>query len=246
MAAADPHMRDIASKKRKVITVASSIGKQKVASFKSKMAARGRSSTVGAFTAGRKSRPERKNLDTNQATHDVPLAGVITLINGIVQGNTAQTMIGRKAVMKSVQIRCAAQGKPQLIAAVNTFGEYRMIVVYDKEPNGALPAVTDVLTNAQPNNPLQLANSDRFTVLLDEYYNLGAGSTTATQAFYVGAGNCTIDRYRKISLDMLGPATSATTGAGIETGSIFVLEISSGVGPQVESSWYSRVRYEDA
>ena len=44
----------------------------------------------------------------------------------------------------------------------------RMVVVYDKQTNGALPATTDVFAADQMSSPMNLANNRRFEVVMDE------------------------------------------------------------------------------
>ena len=42
-----------------------------------------------------------------------------------------------------------------------------MVLVYDKETNGAAPIATDIFTVNDSMSPMNLANSDRFIVVAD-------------------------------------------------------------------------------
>jgi len=106
------------------------------------------------------SAPEKKNVDLFTSDFWTSATGnwTITPINLIAQGTTAQQHVGRKAVMTSV----LARGWLGLTA-----GAYpvRIVLVYDKETNGAAPIATDIFQTNDSLAPMNLANSDRFIVV---------------------------------------------------------------------------------
>ena len=83
----------------------------------------------------------------------------INCLNDVAQGTTAITRIGRKILMKSVLV--------QGLLATNTGNSARVLIVYDRQPNGALPAATDVLTSNTIMAAQNLDNRDRFLILAD-------------------------------------------------------------------------------
>ena len=82
----------------------------------------------------------------------------ITVLNDVAQGTTAITRLGRKILMKSVLV----QG-----TLTNSSGQGRILIVYDRQANGAAPAATDVLTSNTIMAIQNLDNRDRFIILAD-------------------------------------------------------------------------------
>jgi len=114
------------------------------------------------------------NLDT---TGEVPATGQLCLIP---QGDTESTRDGRKAVIKSIQIRGTLEFQPSTAATAATLGY--LAVVLDTQCNGAAAAITDVFTSsAMDRNFMQLNNSGRFRILWRKTYSFhpGAGVSTA-------------------------------------------------------------------
>lgn len=111
-------------------------------------------------------------------------AGIVEL-NNITQGTTVAQRIGNKIIMKSLLLRTS-------IYAPNTYiGEVRCLVVYDRQPNGAFPALQDLLYN-QPAGALtnyssvNIANKSRFLILRDKFYNMDAAQSLVHQVqFYI-------------------------------------------------------------
>lgn len=111
--------------------------------------------------------PEKKNIDT---TENLVLAfGSVnavrsTLLTPIAQGTTATSRLGRKIRLTKLNFRWFAN-----LGTTTTGGSpIRMKCVYDKQTNGAAPAVTDVMTADLFESPNNLDNSDRFITLFDE------------------------------------------------------------------------------
>lgn len=112
---------------------------------------------------------EKKNIDIggpNTITMTFATATWFggTLLNGVAQGLTPNTRVGRKTTMVSLLLRWAAS-----LAATSTGGSpVRIKVVYDKQSNGAAPVITDILTIDSFFAPNNLDNSDRFVTLIDK------------------------------------------------------------------------------
>lgn len=133
-----------------------------------------------ALAAGMK--PELKFFDTAlsftvDATGEVPATGQLTLIP---QGDTESTRDGRKAVIKSIQIRGIAYLAPGAAATAATVAY--VYVVLDTQANGAAAGVTDVFTSNNLSSALiNLNNSGRFRILKKFVlpFVSPAGATTA-------------------------------------------------------------------
>lgn len=110
--------------------------------------------------------PELKFFDTALAfsfdqTGEVPATGQLCLIP---QGDTESTRDGRKAWIKSIQIRANINYIPG--TSPNGTETVFLYVILDTQCNGAAAAITDVFTSADmSSNMLQLNNSGRFRIL---------------------------------------------------------------------------------
>ncbi len=107
-------------------------------------------------------------------------------INLIPQGTTEITRIGRKAVIKSINLRyqiSIASGVDEAATA----DIVRVILYQDKQCNGVTAAILDILETAAWNSFRNLANSGRFIILCDKLHTI---NTTAAggngTAFEVG------------------------------------------------------------
>jgi len=122
--------------------------------------------------------PEIKCVDLPETTLTLNASGAIGAINLIRAGSSYFNRIGRKINMKSV--RCNFYLAP--IRAVTVIDYVRIMLVYDKQANGALPSITDILqstdqagTNTTTNmSNANLNNRDRFKILRDQRITLAA------------------------------------------------------------------------
>lgn len=125
------------------------------------------------------SAPELKNLDTAIAfnadtTFEVPATGQLALIP---QGATEVTRVGRKCIIKTIQLklRAAAGAGAVSVEDVDVF------VIQDTQCNGAAAAVLDVFTqNTLCGNALrELSNIQRFKILKHIRLPIRAGAGVA-------------------------------------------------------------------
>jgi len=123
---------------------------------------------------GRKTEGEAewKFLDTDETTGIIPVTGIVCPdIVTISQGPGPNQRVGRKVMLKSIDIR----GQLQLqVALVPTDASdiIRLMVVQDKQANGAAFTVTDVLTTGKWLQHTNLEQEDRFRILCDNTYNM--------------------------------------------------------------------------
>lgn len=176
---------------------------------------------------------EYKAVDTAQV--DAALAGSVNsfnapvVLNAMAQGTTSGTRVGRRITMKSFQYRVQFSGATGASSNPNPI---RVLVVFDKQPNGALAVATDILTSNTFVSPINLNNADRFIVISDQVHESGA------------AGPSTGDCYRKLSLEAVYGGNAGTI-ADINTGAVLLLVASTG-SASVTYNLYPRIRYTDA
>lgn len=100
----------------------------------------------------------------------------LTEVNCIQQGATVANRIGNKVVIRSLHL------KINIAAAAAVVSTVRVMCVYDKQPNGAFPAITDVLLDqpagvATAMGGLNIANKSRFQVLRDQFVSVDAAQS---------------------------------------------------------------------
>lgn len=130
---------------------------------------------IGASTGG-KSTPEWKNIDFG-TTIAIPAGpdwggGVGIHLNPIIRGVGNDGRIGRKVSMKKLVFRWSRNSPGLLTVGANNYSApvpFRILLIYDRSPSGAVPPITDVLTSNNFEANLNLTNSDRFLVLSDQY-----------------------------------------------------------------------------
>lgn len=188
-------------------------------------------------------RPELKFLDvltmgtftTGQATGNTPV-----LLNGCAQGTDATNHIGRQITMKSLYWLWEG-----FLAATTTGGtSARLVIVFDKEAEGAAPTIaagaqTDMFNQDNIVAQINLNNRDRFIVLVDEIVEcFGAAGPQA----FMRKG------YRKVALPTIFNAGAGATVAAINTGSVYAI-VWGGFPLAVANATYNlqtRIRFEDA
>jgi len=103
---------------------------------------------------------EKGYVDLASASYELDTTGSVTLLNTVAQGAAVTQRVGKKIVMKGLQLR----GFITSNSNTDTLSVAYMIV-YDKRPTGALPAVTDILVSASARAMNNDANAGRFRIL---------------------------------------------------------------------------------
>lgn len=173
------------------------------------------------------------------ATGEVPATGQLALIP---QGVTQSTRVGRKCVVKSIQVRAQMTDLPAAaaVAAVTTY----LYLIQDMQANGAAAAVTDVMTSTDLAQGLvNLSNGSRFKILKKWVIDFNAAAGVA------GALNRTakhIEFYQACNIPL---EYSSTTGAitEIRSNNIFLLAGTGGgaADDTVSVTGTCRLRYSD-
>ncbi len=214
---------------------------------------------------------ETKAVDTPPTVADFLTVGAVGAVplNVPISGAAFYQRVGNKIAMKSLQIRGFIYPGGANAAAVNE-QIARIIIFYDRQTNGAAPAVADVLlgtkqdgtTETSATSPINMNNRDRFYILADMQVALpavGINGATAASTATIGidingnAGDANQGQFnmnRFIKLKGLEAQYKGNNGnAGdVAAGGIFVLCISSGDG-NASSAWKfaynARLRYND-
>lgn len=120
-----------------------------------------------------------KFVDTAPASYGCDSTGTVTLLNGVATGTDFTNRIGRRIRNLSLELVGFLYPESQTTTQMDLC---RVLIVLDKQPNGAIPAITDVLTSSTSLAGRNLNNAKRFTILKDDMMECGSFSTTATQA----------------------------------------------------------------
>lgn len=165
--------------------------------------------------AGSAMSPELKYVDT-AISQVCDTTGAITLLNTVPQGAGESARIGRKINIRSIE--CHLRTGAEATTVVNQF---RWMLVYDRQPNKALAAITDVLNSVDPNALKNDQNRERFLVIKDKTGKVIGNNTTAGQQT-----DCTINVFKYYKRCKL-PVVYGTAGTGaigdITTGALLLL-----------------------
>lgn len=191
-----------------------------------------------AYIQPRRSSQEPGYVDLASANYSLDLTGSIALINTIPQGAGTSQRVGKRVTLKSLQCRGYS-----FAGSTANFNDGAIIIVYDKRPNGSLPAIADILVSASSTSFNNDVNSGRFRILKREDFFLMGNSTTPTDS-----SGCSNDFF--FSLKGL-PQVFKAAGTGaiddIEEGAIYVITVGSntaGTGAATANLGF-RVRYYD-
>lgn len=143
-----------------------------------------RAGFYGRYT-GSTTQPEKKFHDINIVDASIAVNGTVigNSLVGIAQGVTQSTRIGRKMMVVAIGFRFDLE----LLAATGATAQngeiVRVILFWDKQCNGTVSTVTDMLASDSYLSYTSLANSGRYEFLLDKTFIVnqagGAGNGTA-------------------------------------------------------------------
>jgi len=180
----------------------------------------------------------------------------LLLLNGVQTGAGFFNRVGSRIEMKNLHIR----GQIVNVATATTVC-CRLLVIYDRQPTGALPPVTDLIqardqTGAATNSAfseINLDNRDRFQIVRDlQYYcppvTNTAGVLTNGPSFPASAKNDSdINEFIKLKglTTHYKSSSNPTTIADIATGALYAVFVAN-----IDASWAFqggfRLRYQDS
>lgn len=192
---------------------------------------------------------ERKVIDVNTATYNCNTTGSVTLLNGVAVGSDYTDRVGRKIRMKSVYVRGIVGHESIPTSGFSNQEICRMLIVYDTQTNGSVPALTDILKEATSLSQLNLNNRDRFKVLVDKQYSVAPYLTIQADAIAVSGSptNYSVKKYKKLNHEVIFNGTASTVGS-IATGALWMVWVgsTSADAGDPHASVSVRVRFEDA
>lgn len=154
----------------------------------------------------------------------------ITVVNKVLQGASSYNRIGNKIQIKSIQFRATL-----FTSAAN--GQARVMIVYDRQPNGAFPGIQDILSDNISTAPgyhsgVNMANRERFLIMRDQFLNFSS----------VGETNHTLNMFIKTKSDTTFKASGNTIG-DISSGALYLVAFASGAVYMTDAHF--RLRYFD-
>lgn len=180
-----------------------------------------------AFSGRRVPRPmpmarkEVNYVDLASAVYAFNTTGSITLIATIAQGAGIQQRVGKRVQLKSIEGRGLVTSD-----STATVAGGRMLIVYDKRPTGALPAITDILGSINYYAFNNDDNSGRFLILKNQPFVCTGNNTTAGQ---INDSSMQVaDFYLKLTKKQLMTTYKAVgTGAigDIEMGALYLVTV---------------------
>lgn len=195
---------------------------------------------------------EKKVADITPAAYQVNTTGSITLLAVPTLGSDYTNRVGRKIRITSAYIKgyVYTEASTQSAAVNSTSQAARMMLVCDLQPNGSAPAITDILTTADPSSHLNLNNRDRFLILKDKNFVFDPLylSTTATQSYATASNQIKFLKvYKKLNMETIFNATNGGSIADITSGALYMVWIGSRAAgaADVNAVIATRVRYYD-
>lgn len=207
-------------------------------------------------------RMELKSVDTSNGFTNFAYAGggagvSVNVLNLLTPGTGDGQRIGRQCNLRSLEVR----GHVEWVG-VNTAAELqmclRMLLIFDRQPNGAVPVWADIMNAVDPFALPLTANKERFVILRDRQIiapPIGInGAASAFPGGYPGADRMepqSWNYHEYVKLKGLETTFKGTTGtiADIMTGSILMI-LASGQQNSANPPWgfnyATRVRYYDA
>lgn len=199
---------------------------------------------------------EIKTVDINPTSNNFRLVATPptgNLLNGLQTGAGYFNRIGSKIRMKSIQLRGVIT---QSATAVE--GYLRMLIVYDKQSNGTLPDLVDIIESR--NNAgtalttiysqAKTENRERFEIIRDKVWrNPSATFTGGVQTngpSYPGVDDSwEFNEFIKLNSKKVSYKNSTGGISDITTGSLMVFFFCAGTDSAWTCNWSSRLRFYD-
>lgn len=210
-----------------------------------------------AFFAARGSEIKAIDIATVAYAFRLPATATnVILLNGVQTGTGFFNRVGSRIEMKNLHIRGYVR-----YAATNGGSVLRMLIVYDRQPVGALPTISDVLQTRDQSgtattagaSEINLDNRDRFTIVRDmEYYAppcTYTGGVLTNGPQFPGQDDKQWDVNEFIKLKELATHFKSTanpaTITDISTGALYAFFVTSGTDSALEFAGGFRLRYND-
>jgi len=180
----------------------------------------------------------------------IPVNGVLggSLIL-ITSGTAPSTLVGRKMTLKNITIRgtiTLPKDSDGALSGTAITDVVRIMLVWDKQCNGAQAAVTDVISTASGVEGLRnMEKSQRFQVLKEWLVNINSAMAyDPTNNVYVNSGFQKAFKYnKKCNITIHYDDTASSVIADVQDNNIFLLAISNSGAVRVSAQ--SRIRFLD-
>lgn len=208
---------------------------------------------------------EKKVLLTSQGTSGsaylaLNSTGTIQALNLIQVGSSMFNRIGRRIEM--ISVRLSASLEALAVTRLSNQDPARIIIVYDRQTNGAYPAITDVLqdTDQLANNTttqfsgINMNNRERFVVLMDHRFYLPQINNTAgvlsgaypTDSVWTKHYLTEFRKLGKLTTHYKADSNPAVIG-DISTGGLFIISLAGNAAgtENFRMPWNVRLKYVD-
>lgn len=187
-------------------------------------------------------RTELKYVDVAQAVYPCDTTGSVTCLNLIAVGDDNTTRDGRQVTIKSVQLHGSVRPEDDNTGVTKA----RVMLVWDNAVNsGTIATIAQILSAATGTAFPLVDNANRFTVLVDRTFTVGAISNVATQTYAQSPTVYDLEVYKKLDCVTQYSGTTAAIGS-IQNGALLLVTIgSSAAGSAANALIASRVRFVD-
>jgi len=159
----------------------------------------------------------------------------MTCINAVQQGAAFYNRVGAKIKEINAQLHF-------FVSTTATSGMWRYMLVYDRQPNGAFPAITDIIQvndtgQVGVDTGVNIANKSRFAILRDKRIPIDQASARSWQ----------INEFVPLQCETEYGASTGLIG-DLRTGSLLFLVFDSAYNTDAViavSNFNSRIRYND-
>jgi len=195
---------------------------------------------------GVKNVPDKKYEDHIYAPAVITTAGSVTdPLCKPLSGAGDNNRVGNHLTITNVGIKgtfeVVTAGYTDATAAP-THEKLRLMLVYDRQANGTSFSPTDVLATANVESFRNMDQLDRFVVLWDKTYDLGAEGSVYSAARIDGGGHISFNKKISLPVDFADDAGDPVA-ATIKTGALRMLRISRlGI---VQCNYVVRTKYLD-
>jgi len=179
-------------------------------------------------------RPEMKFVDTTQATYAANTTGSITHISIIAPGNTLSGREGNRAMLTGVQLRGTVQSN-----ATTGIAQATCAIVWDRQPAGAVPAITSIFDAITSNSFQSVSNRDRYAILGRWNWVLIGNTTTPT----VGREEQSVDLHINFMKEIVFIHDSGNGDiANVVTGALYLITMGDVAAGTADADFTLRVR----
>lgn len=164
---------------------------------------------------------DAKYHDVAAASYACDTTGSITHLDVVPQGDSVNNRTGKAWLNTSLNIRGTVTSNAATTATVAA-----IYIVWDKQPNKALPAITDVLDSVSSLSFTKRENAQRFTIVRKLRYSLEGD--TGSLSNQTRSTQFDVDEYVRLPRDAVALATTSDTTGAIGnriTGALYAITV---------------------